>query len=66
MSLIINFDRDTNLNNLLFRRKLITLLFSYKKARATHGDNNGLRQLLLYSEKAKSINYSGTMERGNN
>lgn len=33
------------------------------KARATHGDKNGLRQLLLHSEKAKSINYSRTMKK---
>lgn len=37
--------------------------FSHLKARATHGNNNGIRQLLLHSEKAKSINYSGTTKK---
>jgi hypothetical protein len=36
------------------------------KARATHSDNNGLRQLLLQLWKAKSTNYSGTLGKGNN
>ncbi len=45
---------------------MFSFLLFCGKARDAHGDNNGLRQLLLYSEKAKSINYSGTMERGNN
>jgi hypothetical protein len=55
MNLSLNFERDTNLNSLLFRRKLIILLLSYRKARATHGENNDLRQLLLHSEKVKLL-----------
>jgi|GEM_PF-5192923 len=44
----------------------MTLLLSCGKARATHGDNNDVRQLLLHSGKVKSINYSGIIEKGNN
>jgi hypothetical protein len=36
------------------------------KARATHGDNNDLRHLLLYLGKAKSTNCFGTLGSKNN